>query len=74
MENNVHKFPISQRHVIRRLYFTARTIELSDSKKANKLYQEVVHLMLEEAATRDKAVRTLLRAISHIKNENITNI
>ena len=69
MESNVHKFPISQRHVIRSLYFTARTIEQSDSKKANKLYQEVVRLMLEEAANSDKTVRTLLRAINHMKDQ-----
>jgi len=69
MESNVHKFPISQRHVIRSLYFAARKMEQSDPNKANKLYQEVVRLMLEEAANSDKIVRTLLRSISHLRNQ-----
>jgi hypothetical protein len=64
MENNVHKFPISLRHVIRRLYFTARNMEHSNPQQANKLYKEVVHLMLQEAAISDKTVRSLLRSLS----------
>jgi hypothetical protein len=51
MGNNLDKIPISQMSVISRLYFIARTVQVSDSKKANQLYQEVVYLILEEATT-----------------------